>query len=201
MLFNEILNYDLYYPLSFLFLILSFFSYFLKSEEKLKLLKVLFFLLIFSFFLYSFLLSLNLYFLWQNHPLSKYLLPPYQKINYFLTYVFFNYYRDFIWRIFGFVLVFIFLWLITLIFKRDPFYDEEKFYIFLSIFLFSFPYNFFFIFLSFFILLIMAFLNSIFKKQENYFSFKNYWLFLSLVLLILEPIFYNKFFFLLQLKP
>lgn len=198
---NKALTFDLYYPLSFLFLILSFFSFFLNSKKKLKYLKLLLFLLLFVFFLYSSLSSLNLYFLWKNNSFSKYLLPPYQNFSYFLGYIFFTFYRDFLGRLFGFLLVLGIIRFLIFFLKRDPFYDEEKYYIFISCFFFSFPYNFFFIFLSFFILLLMAILSKVFKKEDNYFSFNNYWLILALILLILEPYLYSRFFFLIQLKP
>lgn len=198
---NKAIAFDLYYPLSFLFLILSFFSFFLNQEKKLNYLKFLFLFLIFIFLLYSSLSSLNLYFLWKSNSLSKYLLPPYQNFSYFLGYILFTFYRDFLWRLLGFLLVLSVIQFIIFFLKRDPFYDEEKYYIFISCFFFSFPYNFFFIFLSFFILLLMAILSKIFEKKDNYFSFKNYWLILSLILLILEPYLYSRFFILVQFKP
>jgi hypothetical protein len=198
---KEILFLDIYYPLSFLFLILSFLSYFLKEEKRINYLGFLLVSLILTFLFYSFLLSLLQYFLWKNNNFSKFLLPPYTPFSYFLNYVFFNFFRDLIFRLLGFLLVFNFLYLIFFTLKRDPFYDDEKYFILLSSLLFSFPYNFFFIFISFFILLLMATLSILFKKRKEYYSFRFFWLPLSLLILILEIPLYKKFFFLIQMKP
>jgi len=198
---KEILFLDIYYPLSFLFLILSFLSYFFKEEKRINYLGFLLVSLILTFLFYSFLLSFLQYFLWKNNNFSKFLLPPHTSFSYFLNYVFFNFFRDLIFRLLGFLLVFTFLYLIFFTFKRDPFYDDEKYFILISSLLFSFPYNFFFIFISFFILLLMATLSILFKKGKEYYSFRFFWLPLSLLILILEIPLYKKFFFLIQLKP
>jgi len=198
---KDILSLDFYYPLSLLFLILSFLSFFLKAEKRINYLSFLLIFLIFTFLFYSFLLSVLQYLIWKNNNFSKLLLPPYTPISYFLNYALFNFFRDFIFRLFGFLLTFAFLYIIFFTLKRDPFYDDEKYFILISSLLFSFPYNFFFIFISFFILLLMATFATFLKKENGYYSFRFFWPFLSLVLLILEIPLYKKFFFLIQIKP
>lgn len=202
--FNQILNLDIYFLISLIVNIFSLiFFLIIKEENKRKefFLKILIFTIL-IFFFYSILLSTLQYFLWKKHPLSKFLLPPYQSIFYFLSYSFFNFFRDFIFRLLGLISVLLIFKLIIFSFKRDPFYEDEKYIIYLITLFFSFPYNFFIISLSFIILLLMAVLSLLFSKENNkYYSFRNFWLIYSFIFLLFEPLFFQKISFLIFFKP
>lgn len=193
---NKMLKYDNYFLISLFSLVVVTFIYFAKisEERKNKIYLYLFLLTIFAFIIWSAFLSYEQYFVWQNHPLSKYLLPPYQKIDYYLNYAFFHFWRDFVFRLIGVCFIILFMNFLNFLFQRDIFYDDEKILIpYFSLFLF-FPYNMGFIFLGFFVLL----LSILFKKEamSQRFSFKNYWLFLAWFVFILQPILSNNYTFL-----
>lgn len=204
--FNKILqflNYDIYFPISFFILSFSTLVYFLKTNENKKLKIYLFILcLIFLLFiLWSFFLSYYQYFIWKNNAISKFLLPPYQNLDYFLNYVYFRFWRDFIYRLLGSFFLFLFLVFINFIFKRDVFYKEEKILIIILSFVYFFPYNLFFIFSGFFVLLLIIMINLIFEKStQRYFSFKNYWLFWGWLIFLSQPLFLMNYEF-LKFKP
>jgi hypothetical protein len=191
------LKYDNYFLISLVSLVLISIVYFskIREERKAEIYFVLCLISILFFVLWSTFLSYQQYILWSNHPVSKYLLPPYQKIDYFLNYVYFHYWRDFYYRLLGILLILIFMKFLNFIFDRDIFYEDEKILIpYFSLFYF-FPYNMFFIFLGFLVLL----LNILIKKelsQSKRFSFKNYWLYLAYLVFILQPILSNYYEFL-----
>ncbi|MER3406867.1 MAG: hypothetical protein C4278_00320 [Patescibacteria group bacterium] len=192
-------QFDIYFLFSLLFSTISLSLFFIIKEDKReKIFKLILFFLLIFYFLYSSFLLIIQYYVWKNSPFSKYLLPPYLPITYFLSYSLFMFFRDFFFRIIGLFLIILIANLIIFILKRDPFYEDEKPIIYLCSMLLSFPYNFFFIFLSFFILLLMGILS---WKIKEYISFRNFWLILINLLLILEPFVFSNFTFLIQIKP
>lgn len=201
---SEFSQIDFYFWFSFVFLILILFFQFLKisEEKKVKIYLYLFFGIIFFYLGYSLLLIFLQYQVWKNHPLSRYLLPPYQEIYYFLSYSFFHYLRDFYFRLVGTLVSIGIFFFISFILKRDPFYEEEKILVLLLSLFFSFPYNFLFIILGFFVLLLIIMLKIVLNKGSffEYYSLKNYWLFLALIFFLLQPIFLTNYQF-LKFKP
>lgn len=205
--FNKVyqfLKYDIYLPFSFIFLIFLTFLYLLKINEKKKN-KIYFFLLVLvfiTFSLWSLFLSWKQYLLWEQHPVSKYLLPPYQNINYFLEYSYFRFWRDFFYRVLGVFLIFLFFRFLNLIFRRDIFYDDEKIIVLFFGLFFFFPYNLLIIFLSFLILLIIIAIK-VFKDRKNlnnYFDFRRYWLLLAWFVFLIQPLLLSQYRF-LKFKP
>lgn len=200
----QFLNYDIYSPISFIFLTILTLIYFLKIEEnkKIGIYFLIFILANLVFIFWSAFLSLNQYLLWQKHEISKYLLPPYQKINYFLSYAYFHFWRDFFYRILGIFLIFISFKFLNFTFKRDIFYDEEKILVPILALFYFFPYNLLFLFLGFFMLLLLIMMNLLRKKigPEERLSFKNYWLFLAWLIFVFQPLFLTNY-ELLKWKP
>lgn len=200
----QFLQYDIYFPLSFVFLIILSLIYFTKIEEvrKAKIFLLIFILVLVSFILWSISLTFLQYQLWRQNPISQYLLPPYQKISYFLNYVYFHFWRDFFYRLLGSFFAFFFLNFLNFVFKRDIFYEEEKILIPLLALFYFFPYNLLLIYLGFFMLLLIIMVN-FFRKEihpQERFSFKNYWLFLAWFFFFSSPIFLTNYKF-LQFKP
>ncbi len=200
----QFLQYDIYFPLSFVFLVILSSVYFSKVEEskKKRNLSLVFVFTIIFFIFWSALLTFWQYQLWRSNPISRYLLPPYQKIDYFLNYAYFHFWRDFFYRLLGSVLLLFLINFLNFIFKRDIFYDEEKILIpILGLFVF-FPYNLILVFTGFFMLLLIIIFN-FFKKKNSLnerFSFKNYWLFLAWLMLLCAPLILINYKF-LQFKP
>lgn len=185
--------YDKYYFVSLIFLIILTFIFYLNfsEERKQKIYKILFVLLIIAFIFWSFYLSLAQYYVWKNHPISRYLV---QNKNYFVSYVYFHFWRDWLYRLLGALILILTMKLINFIFKRDVFYDDEKTLIpFLSLFFF-FPYNILFLILGFFVLSLKIGIKIL--KEKNFvserFSFKNYWLILAWMIFILAPFIFSN---------
>lgn len=195
---------DIYFFLSLVsLLIATIIFYITKTPPRLKLLiyKFLLFFLFFSFIFWSIFLSLLQYNLWQRHHITKYILPPYNSISYFLDYAYFHFFRDFVYRLVAVIIIAIFMVSLTRIIKRDIFYDDEKILIPLLSAIFIFPLNFVFVFLGFFMLLLIiigkllinlllnnkSFLNN---QQQGinsmFFSFRNYWLVNAWLLFLIQ---------------
>jgi hypothetical protein len=205
-LFLQYLQYDNYFWIAFLFLFLTFIFYFSKTseEKKNKIYLILFSLTILFFTFWSLFLSLAQYLVWKNHYFSKYLLPPYQKIDYYLSYAYFHFWRDFIFRLIGVLIIVLLMNFLNFVFRRDIFYDDEKILVpYLSLF-FRFPYNALFLAIGFFILFLLITIKTlvinirtsdvqIFYKRE---SFRQYWLYLALILFFIQPFILSNYKFL-----
>jgi heme A synthase len=194
----QYLQYDRYFFISLFFLLLFFIFNFTKipEEKKNKIYLVLFALTILIFILWSLFLSLAQYTIWKNGFLTKYLLPPYQKINYFLNYAYFHFWRDFIFRLIGVLIIVILMYLLNFIFSRDIFYDDEKILVpYFSLF-FRFPYNALFLLIGFFVLFIIILIFHFTSLNSNRYSFRKYWLYLALILFILQPFILSNYEFL-----
>jgi hypothetical protein len=197
-LFLQFLRYDSYFLISFFFLLLTTIFYFSKIEEskKIKIYLILFYLAIFFFIFWSLFLSFAQYFIWENHPFSKYLLPPYQKIDYYISYAYFHFWRDFIFRLIGILIIVLLMNFLNFAFHRDIFYDDEKILVpYLSLF-FRFPYNALFLFIGFFALFLIILISHFPFLTSNRYSFRKYWLYLALILFLLQPFILSNYKFL-----
>jgi len=197
-LFLQYLQYDNYFWIAFFLLFLTSIFYFSKisEEKKNKIYLILFYLTIFFFILWSLFLSLAQYFVWKNNQFSKYLLPPYQKIDYYLSYAYFHFWRDFIYRLIGVLIIMLLMNFLNFVFRRDIFYDDEKILVpYLSLF-FRFPYNAFFLLIGFFALFLIILIFNFPFITSNRYSFKQYWLYLALILFLLQPFILSNYEFL-----
>jgi len=201
------MQYDNYFWIAFFFLFLTTIFYFSKisEEKKNKIYLFLFYSTILIFIFWSLFLSLAQYLVWKNHQFSKYLLPPYQKINYYLSYAYFHFWRDFIFRLIGILIIILLMNFLNFIFHRDIFYDDEKILVpYLSLF-FRFPYNTLFLLIGFFVLFLLITIKTLTinigtydvpissKKRE---SFKQYWFYLALILFFIQPFILSNYEFL-----
>jgi hypothetical protein len=197
-LFLQYLQYDNYFWIAFLFLFLTFIFYFSKTseEKKNKIYLILFSLTILFFTFWSLFLSLAQYLVWKNHYFSKYLLPPYQKIDYYLSYAYFHFWRDFIFRLIGVLIIVLLMNFLNFVFRRDIFYDDEKILVpYLSLF-FRFPYNALFLLIGFFALFLIILISHFPSLTSNRYSFRQYWLYLALILFFIQPFILSNYEFL-----
>jgi hypothetical protein len=197
-LFLQYLQYDNYFWIAFLFLFLTFIFYFSKTseEKKNKIYLILFSLTILFFTFWSLFLSLAQYLVWKNHYFSKYLLPPYQKIDYYLSYAYFHFWRDFIFRLIGVLIIVLLMNFLNFVFRRDIFYDDEKILVpYLSLF-FRFPYNALFLLIGFFALFLIILISHFPSLTSNRYSFRQYWLYLALILFFIQPFILSNYKFL-----
>lgn len=203
----QFLQHDIYFLLSLLFLAITTFFY-LKLRHRISDMvclawKWIFIVVLVIFILWSLFLSYKQYLVWKTHPFSRYLLPPYQKINYFLDYTYYHFWRDLCFRLVGILIIFLLMNFISFLLKRDVFYDEEKILVpYLSLFFF-FPYNLIFFFLGLFMLNFIIIVKNLItyktiklRKSEVLYSFKNYWVWLAWLMLILAPLILNDYRFL-----
>jgi hypothetical protein len=197
-LFLQYLQYDNYFWIAFFFLFLTSIFYFSKisEEKKNKIYLILFYLTIFFFIFWSLFLSLAQYLIWKNHQFSKYLLPPYQKIDYYLSYAYFHFWRDFIYRLIGVLIIMLLMNFLNFVFRRDIFYDDEKILVpYLSLF-FRFPYNALFLLIGFFALFLIILIFNFPSITSYRYSFRQYWLYLALILFLLQPFILSNYEFL-----
>jgi hypothetical protein len=192
------MQYDNYFWIAFFFLFLTAIFYFSKisEEKKNKIYLILFYLTIFVFTFWSLFLSLAQYLVWKNHQFSKYLLPPYQKIDYYLSYAYFHFWRDFIYRLIGVLIIILLMNFLNFVFHRDIFYDDEKILVpYFSLF-FRFPYNALFLLIGFFVLFLIILISHFPSIASNRYSFRQYWLYLALILFLLQPFILSNYEFL-----
>jgi len=202
--FLQYLQYDYYFLISSLFLLFIIIFYFLKISEdkKNKIYLTLFYLTILIFIIWSLFLSYKQYLIWKNHAFSKYLLPPYQKIDYYINYAYFHFWRDFIFRLTGVLIIILLMKFINFVFRRDIFYDDEKILIPYFALFFKFPYNIFFFYIGLFTLFLIIFIKNITFSfsQHSYstlrFSFRSYWPYLAILFYILQPLILSNYEFL-----
>jgi len=137
---------------------------------------------------HSLILSYFQYLVFKSHPLSQYLLPPYQNINYFLGFVFYHYFRNFYFRLVGTLLNFFIMLILNSLFKKTLFYEREYNIILIVSLLIDFPFNLLLIPLNLFIIMFLHIQNLIFKKNSPFqkISAQNYWLIISLFIIIIN---------------
>lgn len=210
--FYKFLRIDIYFIPSVVFLLIITAIFLSKIEEKQKnrYFSMAILLLIIVFIARSFLLTTIQYLIWSQHPLSKYLLPPYQKIDYFIGYAFHSFWQDFFFRLLTTFFTFILISVLNFSFHRDIFYDDEKFLMFYISLAFFFPYNLIVIFTGFLMLLLVWIINLIKNLKlrqkdlqeilSSRVSFRNYWLILIWLFFLTEPLFLTEYSF-LKFRP
>lgn len=189
---NIILNSYFPYILSLIISFILIYFHFIKKNYKSFLIVLIIFLIL--LFTNSTLLAYFQYKIWENHPFSKYLLPPYNPASYFLSYSYHHFYKNLIWRIIGGLFILILVQFLNKLFKKSLFYEEEYLIIPSSIILVDFPFN-FLIFVSGLLIIMIIHLISFKKEKSKIFekiSLKDYWLFISVLFIILNIIIFKK---------
>ncbi len=115
-----------------------------------KIFRYLFYFSIAAIFLFAFFISISQYVVWENHPVSKFLLPPYQGIGYFLRYSIFWYFTAHIISLLFSVAFIKLAKRYNKKFEEKFFYPEEYYLGALAIFLSGFPGIFIYIIFLFF---------------------------------------------------
>ena len=126
------------------------------------------------------------YKIWYFHPVSKFLLPPYTPISYFLSYSYHHFFKEFIWSLVGGLLVFLIMLIVNNIFKKTLFYKEEFIKVPILASFLSFPFNFLFFFSGLILILLihLFYLIKYRKIIEEKISINKYWVFLALFFII-----------------
>jgi hypothetical protein len=199
---NNILNFILANFGQILSLLLSIILIFLVNKEKKYwlLIFLLFFVIYFGFATFKSYLQFTI---WKNHPISKYLLPPYQPISYFLSYSYHHFYKDFVWRLVGAFLVFLIIYTLNKLFKETLFYYEEYYMVTILTALIDFPLN-FLLLITGLLMIFMWHIVGMVKKSSTFsekISFKNYWVFLCIFFIIINIITKNNLHFVEAFKP
>ncbi len=192
-LIYQMIQRDPLLPVSTLFIIIIIFLSIIK-KANFQTLKFITFLYLCSSIIFGFILIYLQFKVWKSSDISKYLLPPFYDISYFLEYSLFRFFRNFYFRLFGFLAAVLWIKLIIFILKRDPFYEEEKILIPLLTLFLQFPYNSLFLLVGFIILMVAMLIRLLFKKlsiQEKK-SPKNLWLFIFIVVYILQPFLFKS---------
>jgi len=179
-----------------LFLSLIYFILDLKNRINFKSIKIIIFFTLFLNILARVYLSYLVYLNWSRNELGRLLL---ENFNYFIFYVFSNYFYEFIisilWSVFFLSLMFI----LNFIFKDILFYKEEFLIIFLAILLASWPFNLFYP-IIFFLFVFFGFFGKIllmnFNATKTRISARRFHFVFSMILIILNYFLGNRLIFL-----
>jgi len=179
------LNY-FYYFVSFIF---CFYLLILQIKKiKFNHFNVIFLLLI-ILINHSLILSYFQFIAFKNHPISQFLLPPYQSIFWFLGYIFNHYFKVSFFRIIGGIINIFIVYIINNLFKNSLFYKEEYKKVFLVSLMIDFPLNLLLIPVAFLYVLLLHFLY-IFKyksfNKDQKISTKFFWLPLAFLFIIIN---------------
>jgi len=117
------------------------------SKELLRASFLIYLLGIVILFSLAFFKTIYTYFLWKNHPLSHFLLPPFRSINYFLGYSFFHFFRLPLYNFFSSFILFALMKIFNKIFNKRLFYEEEIYFGSFGMLVAEFPTNLFLVFL------------------------------------------------------
>lgn len=184
-------------------LVLSIILIFFRNQDKKIWLIVFLIFFLFSLF-FSSLESYLQYKIWEYHPLSKFLLPPYQPISYFLSYAYYHFYKEAIWRFLGAFFVFLIIYFLNKIFKEGVFYYDEYYIIPILTSFIDFPLNFFLLVSGLLIIFLWHLIRTIIKKEgglSEKISLRNYWVFLCIFFIIINIATKNRLYFLENFKP
>ena len=155
--------------------------------KKEKFFRRVFYASIFLIFISAILISIAQYVVWKNHPVSKFLLPPYQGIGYFFRYSIFWYFAA---HIISLLFSAVFIKLAKRYnqkFEEKFFYPEEYYLGALAIFLSSFPGSFIYIiFLFLTSILSSLILNKFSTLKGERMSFYYLWIPVAIFVIIIS---------------
>ena len=180
MLDNILIHYQQLYALILII-------YLIFNNKKPILNWIIAFLIFIVFNLLTILLLIYFQFkIWYFHPISRFLLPPYTSITYFISYTYFHFYKEFIWSLMGGFFAFLIMLITNNIFNKTLFYPDEFIKVpILSSFL-TFPFNFLFFISGLFLILIIQLFNLVKDKKmiKEKVSIKDFWVFIALFFII-----------------
>ncbi len=173
-------------PLVISLLILSFFF---KRGSK-DLLRASFLIYLLGIFLsigISLLQASLTYFLWERNSLSHLLLPPFTPISYFLSYVFFHFFRPMLFNLSLSLLILALLKIFNKIFKGRLFFEEEIYFASFAVLASPFPTNLLLIILVFLSGILVSLSKKTCKKRVEFTSLYHFWLPLAILMIIFKP--------------
>jgi hypothetical protein len=160
-------------------------SLFLKRRSSVNLLKIykyVFIGMIILVFIFSLWQTRSQFFLWLNNSPSSFLLPPYNSINYFLFYSFYNF---FIEPLIALIVALIFIWVANFFNKKfgERFFEkEEPYFGAIGIFLTGYP-----IFLLYIVAILISILIGAIVTRKR-FSAYYLWLPVAIFVIIINMI-------------
>ena len=173
-------------PLVISLLILSFFF---KRGSK-DLLRASFLIYLLGIFLsigISLLQASLTYFLWERNSLSHLLLPPFTPISYFLSYVFFHFFRPMLFNLSLSLLLLALLKIFNKIFRGRLFFEEEIYFASFAVLASPFPTNLLLIILVFLSGILVSLSKKTCKKRVEFTSLYHFWLPLAILMIIFKP--------------
>ena len=126
------------------------------------------------------------YLLWKNHPVSKFLLPPYQSFDYFFSYSFFHFLKVPLYNFFSSIFLLALLKIFNKIFNKRLFFEEEIFFAGLTMLVVEFPINLFLLALIIILGILISLVKRILKKESQYTSLYYLWIPLAIFAIIFK---------------
>ncbi|HDM31973.1 MAG TPA: hypothetical protein ENG32_01220 [bacterium] len=173
-------------PLVISLLILSFF-FKRGSKEILRASFLIYLLGIFLSIGISLLQASLTYFLWERNSLSHLLLPPFTPISYFLSYVFFHFFRPMLFNLSLSLLLLALLKIFNKIFRGRLFFEEEIYFASFAVLASPFPTNLLLIILVFLSGILVSLSKKTCKKKVEFTSLYHFWLPLAILMIIFKP--------------
>ena len=126
------------------------------------------------------------YLLWKNHPVSKFLLPPYQSFDYFFSYSFFHFLKVPLYNFFSSIFLLALLKIFNKIFNKRLFFEEEIFFAGFAMLVVEFPINLFLLAVVIILGILISLIKKILKKESQYTSLYYLWLPLTILSIIFK---------------
>lgn len=133
--------------------------------------------------------SVAQYELWQeSDSVARYLLPPYQSPNYFLTYIFFRFWASYLLSFLAGLFLAIFVACLNQKYQNRFFYDEEKYLLAVTVFLVGHPLWLVYVFGTLILWLIVSAVWLLFLKENRRISFRYFWLPAAISVILLKEL-------------
>jgi len=163
-----------------------------KKLPKEKFLKLSFYIFSSVIIFQSIFSTILNWWLWSQQGVSQRFLPPHSPISYVLKYSWQHYWFESIVTIIAAVIVFLGIYFLNKKFKKNLFYNEEKYLAALGILAVGWPNCLIFLCLVLFLGVVLHLISFLFNKGRNRLSLLYFWIPCALLILLLSDII-NKY--------
>lgn len=165
----------------------------LAGPKNAKMQAPIFFISLAGIFGYQFYISFLQYRAWEANAISRFLLPPYQNLDYFLGYSFTRFFFPFLISLAAAIVFFLAVRILNKKYQERFFYEEEYWLGALGLFLSGYPgFVFYFIFLIAFFILIQLVTLVWSRSANNRLSLYYLWMPLTAAAIILSNIWFSN---------
>jgi hypothetical protein len=169
---------------AYFFLVILWGAHQLKRSFLIRWRFLIFTLVILVFIFLEYYLTYSQYLLWSANSLGKFLLPPYQSLNYLIFYSYSHFFGPYLISLAVALLVWFFIWLLNYQSDSRFFYIEEGFLASVSIFLVGHPGWLIYLLLIF----VFQFLRTLFTSRASRVSLRPLWVPTAIFVILISEI-------------